>query len=286
MKLSLFNRLANVETPTATESLLQEYFQDHFPNIAFENIEEIAAGAGVSPASVTRFVRSLGYAGFRDFSGAVREEVRENFDSPAERNVAQIEPSRPAAMWSAQVQTAEASIGSSITEESALVFDEIVELVRDQSRPLYLFSHASGRYLLRYFYLLARYHRGNMRSPEDIDVLPHELAGIEPNAIALISIFDRHPAPIKGLIEFLHQKKVTTILVTNRPASPLRQHADIIMTLQAPPPVGRFRSRSTLLVFLEALVGALENEGSNERIEQIEELFTSQGLIIKPGQSS
>ena len=79
---SLYARLGELQAMTPTDAVIARYCEDSFPHLALENLDEISAATGTSTASVTRFVRKLGYVSFRDFSRSLREEVAANFDLP------------------------------------------------------------------------------------------------------------------------------------------------------------------------------------------------------------
>ena len=60
----LVNRLPFL---TKTEKKVAEYTLAHFDEVLHCNVSDLAAGAGVSEATIVRFCRSAGYQGFLDF---------------------------------------------------------------------------------------------------------------------------------------------------------------------------------------------------------------------------
>lgn len=62
----------------AQESRLARFFLDNFAQIPEASIEELAAKAGVSPATLQHFSRSIGCADLNDFIGLVRHQQQEN----------------------------------------------------------------------------------------------------------------------------------------------------------------------------------------------------------------
>ena len=62
----------------AQESRLARFFLDNFAQIPEATIEELAAKAGVSPATLQHFSRSIGCADINDFIGQVRHQQQEN----------------------------------------------------------------------------------------------------------------------------------------------------------------------------------------------------------------
>lgn len=62
----------------AQESRLARFFLDNFAQIPEATIEELAAKAGVSPATLQHFSRSIGCADINDFIGQVRHQQQES----------------------------------------------------------------------------------------------------------------------------------------------------------------------------------------------------------------
>ena len=127
----LYGRLAALQELTPTESVIAQYFEDDFPHLALENLDEISAATDVSTASVTRFVRKLGYASFRDFSRCLREEVAANFDLPSDRATRSPESDAPGAMWRSKMEAARRSIDVGLGALDGEAFDRVVEVLKD-----------------------------------------------------------------------------------------------------------------------------------------------------------
>ena len=62
----------------AQESRLARFFLDNFARIPEATMEELAAKAGVSPATLQHFARSIGCDDINDFIGQVRHQQQEN----------------------------------------------------------------------------------------------------------------------------------------------------------------------------------------------------------------
>ncbi|GGX89218.1 RpiR family transcriptional regulator [Litchfieldella qijiaojingensis] len=58
------------------ERTLAAYIQANLDDIAFENGESLARKSGVSPNTVSRFLRRLGYAGLKSLKEELRDQVR------------------------------------------------------------------------------------------------------------------------------------------------------------------------------------------------------------------
>ncbi|MCI6573949.1 MAG: MurR/RpiR family transcriptional regulator [Actinomycetaceae bacterium] len=281
MDASLFQRIAQQSTATPTEEKLKNYFVERYPQLAFDTIEAVCAAVNTSTASVTRYVRRLGYRGYRDFSASLKAEIAENFDSPDERAKLEPDPSSPGTALRHHIDDAIGQLRTAGEIVNAQMFDTIADLLRDDDRPLYLLSNASGKQLMRYFYLLIRYHRSHVHLIESADVAPHELLDLAQKSVLFVTAFDRHAVWVRNVMAVAQERGATVALMTNRLSSPLQAYADISLHLPGNTP-GRFRTRAVFLVFLEALVDALENEHSDERVHDIEHIYQEMDLFISP----
>ncbi|AXE40053.1 MurR/RpiR family transcriptional regulator [Acidipropionibacterium virtanenii] len=283
MTQDLFARIASLDGLTAADRALAGYFESSFPNLAFQNLEAIATGAGVSVASVTRFVRKLGYEDFKGFSTSIRAEVEANFDRPLQRQNQPL-PEGPGAELAQHLNAAVAEIGKTLDVTSAAEFDRIADLLADETRPLFLASAATGRALMRYFYLLSKYHRGNVHLLPGADMNPHELVDITSDAVIFATAFDRHPKPVEIALRMGRKRGAATALLTNRATSPLRIYADHVLLVHTDP-TPRFKSRGTMLLVLESLLTAMETrapERTVQRTRSLEDGVDQLGLFISP----
>ncbi|MGO1591843.1 MAG: MurR/RpiR family transcriptional regulator [Ancrocorticia sp.] len=283
MSPSLFERLASLDRLTGTEETLAHYFEASYPSLAFQNLETVVQGTGVSATSVTRFVRRLDYADFRDFSASVKSEVEANFDRPLQRGTESI-PDGPGMEMVQHFTRATGDIQQTMDTVSTEEFTQIADLLADESRPLFLISVATGRTLLHYFYLLCKYQRGNVHMLSGIDMNSHELVDLTADSVVFATAFDRHPMPVEATLKLARSRGATTILLTNRATSPLRIYSDHVLLVQSDP-TPRFKSRATMLLMLESLLAGMEHrhpERTLDRTRLIEEGSDQLNMFIWP----
>lgn len=73
----LGGKMADLEGKlTPSERALWAYIQANLETLAFENGATLAAKSGVSPNTVSRFLRRLGYKGLKSLKDKLRDEVR------------------------------------------------------------------------------------------------------------------------------------------------------------------------------------------------------------------
>jgi len=78
---------------TAVEARLAGVLADRYPEAALLTARDMAAAAGTSPASVTRFARKLGYEDFAELQAELAVEMRARLTSPPKRLTVDV-PSR------------------------------------------------------------------------------------------------------------------------------------------------------------------------------------------------
>ncbi|MDR3073727.1 MAG: MurR/RpiR family transcriptional regulator [Deltaproteobacteria bacterium] len=276
-KESLLNRLARLRDLTASENKLALYLENNFPQVALVNLEEMSVRNDVSKATVTRFARRLGYSDFKDFSRALKEEVSQHFDLPYQRTSISLEQdasATPADLLRQHFELARLNMQRTLEQVDDAAFADVLNLLSDTRRDLYLMSFATGRTLLNYFYLLVKYHRGNVRVLDGPDRLAHDVIDAIPGSVLLATAFDRHPAATLSVLRHFYQLGCDTILLTNRRSSPLLKYAR--HTLFVHTEEGAiFKSRASMLVMLETLLsgmGARLQSGKGPRFKEMERL--------------
>ncbi|MDR2450715.1 MAG: MurR/RpiR family transcriptional regulator [Candidatus Accumulibacter sp.] len=282
----LLTRLLAVDRLTGHEHTLADYFENAYPHIAFSNLEEISAANGVSKATVTRFVRRLGYGDFRAFSRAVKEEVAQNFDSPVERSASSRERetgAHPGDLLRQHLALGQLNLQRTLDQVDDAGFAAVLQLVGDPQRRLFLLSVATGRMLLNYFYLLAKYRRSNVCLLGGTDCLAHDILDAEPSSVLLVTNFDRFPTSVLAVMRHFSELGAETILLTNRRSNPLLRYAKHSLFIHSESET-IFKSRCAMLVILEALVagmGAPPREGNVARLGAMESLFHEIGVYLQ-----
>ena len=282
----LLTRLLTIDRLTGHERTLADYFENAYPHIAFSNLEEISAANGVSKATVTRFVRRLGYGDFRAFRHALKEEVAQNFDSPAERSISSREresSTHPGELLRQHLALGQRNLQRTLDQVDDAGFAVVLNLISDPQRRLFLMSVATGRMLLNYFYLLAKYRRPNVCLLEGTDCLAHDLLDANPSSVLLVTNFDRFPTSVLAVMRHFSELGAETILLTNRRSNPLLRYARHSLFIHSESET-IFKSRCAMLVMLEALVagmGAPFREGNTARLDAMEALFREIGVYLQ-----
>ncbi len=281
----LLARIAKIGKLTESESILSAYFEKTYPQIAFDNLEKISLVCAVSKATVTRFVRRLGYGDFRSFSRALKDELAQNFDSPLDRQAragTDLSTDSPADMLRRHLTLGQHNLQKTLTQIDDFAFATVMELVSNSKRPLFLMSAATGRMVLGYFYLLAKYQRPDVHLLGGTDRLAHDIIDVTASSVLLATSFDRYPTSVMAAMHHFHDIGAETILITNRRSNPLLRYAKHTLFVHTDAET-IFKSRASMLVMLEAIVsgmGAGRTAEENSRFKDMEKLFREFSVFL------
>jgi DNA-binding MurR/RpiR family transcriptional regulator len=135
---------------SASERRLAQVLLAFYPVAGLESLTRFAERAGVSPATVTRFIAKLGLRGYPEFQDSLREELQARLSSPLTRFALAAPGDDDRSLLRDSYATFEHSIGASLDKVSEHDFDAVVDLL----------SHSRGRVLAlggRVSAFLARY---------------------------------------------------------------------------------------------------------------------------------
>ncbi|MCU0910121.1 MAG: MurR/RpiR family transcriptional regulator [Rhodobacteraceae bacterium] len=204
---------------------------ERYPVSALGGIEDIARQAQVSPPTVTRFVRRLGFDRFADFQRAIRLEVQDADASPLalmERHRAAPSPGGTAAQ-SALIADLARSVGALDSAASAAAIEAATELIADRRRRI---STLGGRWSS----VAAQYIAFQLSSLRgEVHALTQPASGVREDRIAdftrrdvLIAYdFRRYAPETIGFCQAARQRGVGIVLFTDPDLSPIADIAEV-----------------------------------------------------------
>lgn len=292
--MKLLERVARLERLSAAERRLAGVFERDAHQVAFMNLVGTAEKAGVSTATVTRFVRKLGYAGFPAFMKALREEVADTLDSPISHYIRTAHWEKEAAESASFLRTHFESVVGNLHRSMASVnpamFDRAVDLLADTRRPVYVTGAGAAQALASYFTFLAQYFRDDVRLLEpNVGSLGQQLVGVRPRAVLVCIAYHRCSKISMQVMELFQRFGGSVILVTDRSVNPLIRLADAPLVVHSDGGAGMFSSRAAGLALLEALLAALMPRQQNAipgRFERMEEVFSAIDAFAYPDDKS
>lgn len=236
------------ETFSAMERKLAEYVLADVNRATNASITEIAAGAGVSPPTVTRFCRRLGCTGFSDFKVQL---ARSAFVG--------LRFLRPESVTSSAAEVAEDIVTKAqnalfaVHRSLDLPAVEAAAKVLAKAEMIYAFGSGGNSTMIvnelqnRLFRLGCRISASN-----DHGMNLMLAAAAEPGTVVFGSSFSGRNAELQHCFRLLGARGIPTIALTQS-GSPVAQAADIVVAVDLPEGQNIYRATSTRYAFLAVL---------------------------------
>ena len=240
---------------TSAEKRAARALLGNYPTIGLGPVLEFASGAGVSAATVLRFVARLGYASYPDFQRALRRELEERVQSPLRRG--ETGPpgvSQPEGFLDGFVERAIDNLRSSAARIPASEFEAVCRKLAAAKGSCHL---AGGRFtdpVARYMEAHLRVVRPGVRRLEErMASRRDQLLDINPGDLVILFDVRRYDPQLMELARTLKELRAFPILITDEWISPVSRYAKVVLPCQTA--TGRvWDSNAALFVLVEAII--------------------------------
>jgi DNA-binding MurR/RpiR family transcriptional regulator len=193
----------------ASERRLAEAILNFPGQLASYTASEIAGMAGVSPATMTRFVRKIGYASFEEARQAVRDEqqaggtlLRSGLQAPAAGDAVQRHRDR-----------AHANLDATFARIEDATLEEAVGAMREARRVL-LIGHRAGQPFARYLgWQVAQVLPVVQVLPRDGETMAEAVSSIGEGDVVVLFLLRRVAVSADALCEILAETGAPVILI-------------------------------------------------------------------------
>jgi DNA-binding MurR/RpiR family transcriptional regulator len=271
---------------TASNQAVAEFLLRNPALVPALGIEEMASRAGVSPATLSRFARALGYSGYSDlrasaadtFQGLMQpvEKLRSSIEQEAARNATGAGKSSKSnempAPWQRSLETSLAQISAAAATLEADNARKWVQLIA-QAKEVYTMGFGLSAHLAA---MLALHLQPFCKRCTNVvefggtEVAAGRLMDIGKGDLLIVISFPRYANDALRLATGAKAKGATVVALTDSHASPFAKLAQHTLIAPATHPV-LSSSDSAAVALIEALVsGVMLSSRSN--IEQAEKL--------------
>jgi DNA-binding MurR/RpiR family transcriptional regulator len=204
---------------TKKQAKLGRYICENMFAVAFMNAPMIAKEAGVSDATLTRFVYALGYNGFSEFLHDLRKQTQEaNLNNPFRQEQY---GSKNYPVLKRVFELEKSLMDETLSMLDPEVFDECVKKLASSDRILLIGGPTHG-FLTAYFANFLTLFHGNVTIARGLD-LPFfgALESMTEESVAMVFSYPRYPVETQKMLEALANKGVTVIGLTDSRFSPI-----------------------------------------------------------------
>jgi DNA-binding MurR/RpiR family transcriptional regulator len=229
--MSIRDQLAAMsDTLTQSERRLASALLHDYPFAGLKTIQELAAQANVSAASISRFVHKLDCDGYSDFQRQLIQELREGTLSPVDLHATQQLPQTGFLReYLMRISAITAQVPDVITEAQ---FRRVCQMLGDDKRAIYVIggrmSDGIGQLLSRH---LRQIRRNVYHLPADHEVWPEYLLRMRSKDVFVMLDFRRYQSTLEQLAAKANGRGTQILLITDQWMSPISRHSNEVLAV-------------------------------------------------------
>ncbi len=247
---------AKYQTFSPRQRKVAEYLFHNLDQAILLNSTQIAAKAGVSQATVTRFITGLGYSGFSKFKRAIARKVLEDF-STSTRLVesAKALKGRPS-LFTDILRGDIENIGALSSHISEETFEEAVKKLCS-ARTIYILGLRSSYALAFYLAFDLRFFLSSVKLIDlGVGDIPERFRNAGALDVLVVISFKRYTREVVKITEKVKKKGVFILGITNSELSPIAWLSDMALIAETRIPT-YFESFTAPMSLLNALITAI-----------------------------
>ncbi|SFL88179.1 MurR/RpiR family transcriptional regulator [Salibacterium qingdaonense] len=255
-------------TLSANQQKVADYLYKQDTKIAYLKQEDIAAETGVSMATVSRFFRQIGFAGFKSF----REEMKRRFaDTPANKMGTVLEKTESSEVVQSMIQQGKEYLETTSRQLSENEFRETVALLNKAS-VVYMFGYGPAAALTSLFsFRLRRFGIHVQVLPESGQKLLEDMMHFQIEDVIVIFGFAKPLPETRALFDEAEEKGMKVILVTDLQVFEFIPRADVVLYTERGE-MWEFHSMVAPVALIESVIVELGRTREDTAMAHLEEL--------------
>ena len=215
---------------SASELRLARVLLASYPVAGLESLTRFAERAGVSPATVTRFITKLGLRGYPEFQDSLRQELQERLSSPLARYELTAPGGSSDSLLRDSFATFEHSLRASRDMVSEHDFEAVSDLLADPRRRVLTLGGRVSAFLARYLASQLHLIRGGVEliDPERSSPAGH-LVDLGRRDVLVVFDYRRYQSDTIASAKVAASQGATVVLVTDPWLSPAAASARFVL---------------------------------------------------------
>jgi DNA-binding MurR/RpiR family transcriptional regulator len=198
-------------------------------DVCFLNARDLAQTAGVSPSSVVRFSRKLGYDGFQSLKAELQDGVRRQLSS-SERVEKSIRSASDSRKLSHIMRQEAGLLGRSLELNSEEDFQRAAKALCRADTIYFVGQRSSFAIAYFVYYRLCRLGLScKLVTVGGPAVLFSELASLKKNDLLFVVGFQKISREVQSAVRSAKERRATVLLLTSTAANPVADKADIVI---------------------------------------------------------
>ncbi len=265
---------------TGVEAKLAEVLSYRYPEAALLSARNLAAAAGTSSASVTRFARKLGYADFAELRAELAVEMRARLASPHERFSVDVASDRKpiAALLRDVIARDRENLDATLSMVDETQLDALARrLARDSKSLIYVSGSKKAGIVAAYFAMQLAQLRPGVRLLGLSDLLADGILDMTANDLLVIFEPRRATAALIRLLKEARSVGAQIAAFTDEHPPAIIASADYLFRTKVDS-ISLFDSYAAMFALCDALLAAVIlhiPKAARARVERLESLNTS-----------
>lgn len=218
---------AKFNSLSASERRIAKVITERYPISALGGIEDIAKRADVSPPTVTRFAKRLGFERFNGFQRAIRSEVQDSESSP----LALFDRYRQDGSEEGILTDLAGSVARLEEDPAASAIKQTIELVSATRGRIYCIGGRWSSVAAQYLAFQLATMRGEVHAltPQASGLWVDRLCDVKRSDLLLMYDFRRYQDEMFAVAEIARGRGARIVLITDIDLSPVCEIADITL---------------------------------------------------------
>lgn len=263
---------------TKVQKNIAEYFLKNQERIGNLSSLQVAKEIGVSDASIIRFSRIIGYAGFADLKHDIYNSLVFSSSSGiagltlSERHDARGKNLNQKKISDIFIEVMEYNLKRSFLQNKQELFDQTVQIIQNADKKFVLGFHGCKGIATQFGRLLRRLENNvNLILTSDLEVYT-QLQSLTQNDAVFVFNFARYYKSDIGFVEYVKKKNAKIVVITDSVLAPYTKYADVVL-LAATEQFSFFHSMIGATCIVEYLLTQLSRQSSClERLDEIDAL--------------
>lgn len=240
---------------TLSERKIASVLLADYPYAGLLPIQELAASARVSPASATRFVNKLGFAGYQDFQRNLIGELQKRELSPRELKLTEVPPPEGAPFFHDYAHRLSRTLAALIEAVPEAQVDMVAQLLSDPTRQVFLRGGRVTDSLARLLSVHLRQIRDKVyHLPDDPETWPEAVLRMRRQDVVVLFDVRRYDPRLELLAQQIaRERQAIIVLLSDTWLSPIAAQA----THAFPVPIDlgtAWDTHVSLVTLVEALI--------------------------------
>lgn len=261
---------------TRAERQLANKILENHPVSGLGTITQIAEKSGVSPPTIVRMVKKLGFKGFPQFQTELRRELEAKIAGPIAKHDNWAQKAPDSHILNRFAEAVIDNIRQSLSQIETETFDASCKLLSETRHSLYIIGGRITRALADYFFLHMQVIRKDVTHIQPLSYSwPHYFLDIKKGDVLVIFDIRRYENSTLKLAEMGHERGAQIILFTDQWRSPVEKISKYCFSAKIVVP-SAWDSTVELLLLVETFIAAVQEltwPETRARMEELEDMF-------------